>query len=101
MNVENSIPVAFECPFDTYHDSTCKHRVAVAIREPMYERAEAVEVMTDGRTTVDRSAGGEHGREASERPEDCECLLRFEDLSYWPCYREGFRTPNSAGNGGA
>ena len=106
VNVENSIPAACECPSDTYHKGACKHRIAVAIREPVleaaseYERAEAGEVMTDGGTAVDRSAGGEHGCEASERPADCDCLPTFEDLPCWPCYREEFRTPNSAGNGG-
>ncbi|WP_114578519.1 SWIM zinc finger family protein [Saliphagus sp. LR7] len=41
MNVENGVPVACECPADTYRDGACKHRVAVAIREPVLAAATA------------------------------------------------------------
>lgn len=33
VTVENGVPVACECPADTYHAGPCKHRVAVAIRK--------------------------------------------------------------------
>ena len=97
VNVENGIPVACECPSDTYHDGACKHRVAVAIREPVLEAAsdhesdEKREVATDGGTTVERSGLGQR---VEGRPSDCDCLPTFEGLPCWPCYREGFRTPN-------
>lgn len=29
-----------------------------------------------------------------DRPEDCDCSPQFEDLPCWPCFREGFETPN-------
>lgn len=102
VNVEDGIPVACECPSDTYHDGACKHRVAVAIREPVleaateYERTEESEVATDGGTTVERSAANASAQEQhdNERPANCDCLPTFEDLPCWPCYRRGFRTPN-------
>jgi len=28
------------------------------------------------------------------RPEDCSCSPRMTDLPCWPCYRDGFETPN-------
>jgi SWIM zinc finger len=98
VNVEDGLPVACECPSDTYHDGACKHRVAVAIREPVleaasdYERTEESEVATDGGTTVEYSGVSEQREES--RPAECDCLPTFEDLPCWPCYREGFRTPN-------
>ncbi|WP_245998443.1 SWIM zinc finger family protein [Halalkalicoccus subterraneus] len=100
VNVEDGIPVACECPSDTYHDGACKHRVAVAIREPVLEAAsdyessgeQEQEVATDGGTTVERSGISEHNVE--KRPSDCDCIPGIEDLPCWPCYREGFRTPN-------
>lgn len=42
----------------------------------------------------------EDSDDVDERPEDCECsgsALEVEyDLPCWPCYREGFETPNPA-----
>lgn len=98
VNVEDGVPVACECLSDTYHNGACKHRVAVAIREPVleaatdYESSEEPEVATDSGTTVEHSGIGE--RYTETRPSDCDCLPTFEDLPCWPCYREGFRTPN-------
>lgn len=98
VNVEDGIPVACECPFDTYHEGACKHRVAVAIREPVleaasdYESSEESEVATDGGTTVGYLGVSEQRGES--RPAKCDCLPTFEDLPCWPCYRDGFRTPN-------
>ena len=37
VNVEDGVPVACECPADTYHEGACKHRVAVAIRAPVLD----------------------------------------------------------------
>ncbi|WP_114578677.1 SWIM zinc finger family protein [Saliphagus sp. LR7] len=52
VNIENGVPVTCECPSDTYQDGACKHRVAVAIREPVLEAATADHsqdrVATDG-----------------------------------------------------
>lgn len=81
-----------------YHDGACKHRVAIAIREPVlkaateYENDQEPAVIPDGGTTVER-AGIEQGVE--NRPSGCDCIPAFEDLPCWPCYRDGFRTPNS------
>ncbi|MFC7010001.1 SWIM zinc finger family protein [Halalkalicoccus salilacus] len=100
VNVENSVPVACECPADMYHDGACKHRVAVAIREPVLEAATEYEtdqepaVIPDGGTTTERTVPCE--QRAESRPADCDCLPTFEELPCWPCYREGFCTPNPA-----
>ena len=98
VNIENGVPVACECPADIYHEGACKHRVAVAIREPVleaaseYEREQEPEAVPDGGTTIKRSAVSE--QQAESRPVNCDCLPTFEDLPCWPCYQEGFRTPN-------
>lgn len=98
VNIENGVPVACECPADMYHKGACKHRVAVAIREPVLEAATAYEsdqepdVATDGGTTIEYSAACE--QQAESHPADCNCLPLFEDLLCWPCYQEGVRTPN-------
>lgn len=91
VNVENGVPVACECPADTYHEEACKHRMAVAIREPVleaatdYERPEAARVATDGGEVVERS----------EDPDTCEngqvgcCGPDGDDLPCFPCYQAG------------
>lgn len=45
-----------------------------------------------GGTTIERSSGWE--QRVDRRPADCDCLPTFEDPPCWPCYRDGFRTPN-------
>lgn len=98
VNVENGVPVACECPADMYHEGACKHRVTVAIREPVLEAASEYEsdqesdVATDGGTTIEHSTACE--QQAESRPADWNCLPMFEKLPCWPCYQEGFRTPN-------
>ncbi|MFC7009369.1 SWIM zinc finger family protein [Halalkalicoccus salilacus] len=98
VNIKNGVPAACECPADIYHEGACKHRVAVAIRAPVleaateYERDQEPEVAPDGGTIIERSAACE--QQVESRPVDCDCLPTFEDLPCWPCYREGFRTPN-------
>ncbi|WP_332101220.1 SWIM zinc finger family protein [Halalkalicoccus salilacus] len=102
VNVAGGVPVACECPADMYHDGACKHRVAVAIREPVleaaseYERHQELEVVTDGGTPVERPMAYQDAQEQREdtRPADCECLPVFEGLPCWPCYREGFLLSN-------
>ncbi|WP_336365022.1 SWIM zinc finger family protein [Halalkalicoccus salilacus] len=98
VNIESGVPVVCECPADTYHEGACKHRVAIAIREPVlaaaseYERDQEPEVVPDGGTTIERSTVSE--QQVESRPVDCDCLPTFEDLPCWPCYQEGFQTPN-------
>ena len=93
MTVENGVPTSCECPADTYRSGACKHRVAVAIREPVLEAAGAQsrEVATDGGVVVDERTVD---RDDVKRPADCDCLPTFDDLPCWACYRDGFRSPN-------
>lgn len=37
VTVNRGVPVACECPADEHYDGACKHRVAVAIREPVLQ----------------------------------------------------------------
>lgn len=110
VHVESGIPSDCTCPAFEHRDGACKHMVAVAIREPVLEAATDPDVATDGgeRTSGSRSSSGlrSDGGElvvasdttgvddTDERPEDCDCLPTFDDLPCWPCYRDGFRSPN-------
>lgn len=37
------------------------------------------------------------GSTVDGRPDDCTCLSTFEELPCWPCFRDGFETPNPTG----
>lgn len=92
VHVESGIPSDCTCPADTYQEGACKHRVAVAIREPVLEAAtEDQPARADGGVTPDSLVTDDRD---DDRPEDCDCGPHFEGLACWPCYRDGFEEPN-------
>jgi hypothetical protein len=110
-----------DCP-DAQHnlgsDERCKHafRVAVVRGERVIPAAinhDAVDpllgcavetarvaVATDGGTVHTADAGSDDQNQASERPADCGCWDPTGDLPCWPCYRDGYRTPNPDADAG-
>ena len=59
---------------------------------------------TDGGELIEAGDDGEVlEADADERPDDCDCAPALADggLPCWPCYREGFETPNPAALEGA
>lgn len=68
VEVEDGVPVACDCPADEYQSGACKHRVAVAIREPLLDAASEArtpasasedvpaDVATDGGRAVEQGA---------------------------------------------
>ena len=57
VTVTGGIPVACECPADEHYEGACKHRVAVAIREPVIQAAASQETVTENQRTRGRLAG--------------------------------------------
>lgn len=47
VTVKEGIPVTCECPADEHYEGACKHRVAVAIREPVLQAATSKHVTND------------------------------------------------------
>ena len=102
VNVENGVPVACECPADTYQDGACKHRVAVAIREPVleaareyenkHERPEPPRAVADGGEVLEATEDGDDGE---NDPNACEngqvgcCGPEGDELPCFECYRTG------------
>ncbi len=78
VNVKGGIPVCCECPADVHHDEPCKHRVAIAIRQPVLTAATERPV-TDG---------------GPLRPDDCSCWSVDQELPCFPCFNADFDTPN-------
>jgi len=104
------------CPDAQYNlpsDDLCKHalRVAVVRGERVIPAAidrdevdsqlgiavetTPVAVATDGGTVSETNSDAASEEDHySERPDDCGCWNSDGDLPCWPCYREGFETPN-------
>ena len=84
VHVEGGIPSDCSCPADTYQEGACKHRVAVAIREPVLEAATREQpVRADGGVTLEEFAT----KDADE--DGCWC----DDHSFpcFDCYNAGRR----------
>jgi hypothetical protein len=91
VHVEGGIPSDCTCPAFEYREGSCKHQVAVAIREPVLEAVSAEPRMrADGGVTVEE----EEADRSDKRPEDCDCSPLFEEVPCWPCYRDSFEKPN-------
>lgn len=100
------------CPDHRFRDIECKHirRVAFATGErpiPLWVDPGRIDpllgVHVPQTPRIARPDGGvsldaDSEAESTERPEDCGCGEWTEpsDLPCWPCYREGFVTPNPA-----
>ncbi len=92
VHVEGGIPSDCTCPAFEYREGSCKHQVAVAIREPVLEAATAEPTMKADGGLVE----AEESDHSDERPDDCDCgeWNQGLGLSCWPCYRDGFEEPN-------
>ena len=101
------------CPDAQYNledDERCKHsrRVAYETGEraiPAFIDPDAVDDQlgchVDATPRVTATDGGvitatnnESAEDSNERPEDCCCWDPNNDLPCWPCYRDGFTSPN-------
>lgn len=91
------------CPDHAYREVECKHLLryefATGVR-PIPVGAEVDELLgehVDGHPRLAATDGGvlEAGSdEQAERPDDCRCWDADQHTPCWPCYREGFETPN-------
>jgi hypothetical protein len=106
VHLRRGVPSSCSCPADEYHEGACKHRVGVALAQPVIDAATvapdepAPRAMTDGGSEVIEAGddGVILGDDSDGRPEDCSCVDWSTDLGLpcWPCYRDGFETVNPA-----
>jgi hypothetical protein len=93
------VPDKCECPADQYNEEySCKHRVAVATIGGPVVLGAAMAYTSDESGKRLRADGGviEADTHTEGRPDDCDCAPFMADhgLPCWPCYRDGFETPN-------
>lgn len=87
VTIEEGLPAECECPADARFDGACKHRVAVAIREPVLDAAVAGTVAADGGTATE---DGCHDKVADD-DSDCDCDDFRDGFPCWECVRTGRR----------
>lgn len=112
VTVTGGVPTACTCPADEHHETACKHRLAVAIREPVLDAAVANAAddddqddrndrdddssgtppipVTDG-AGIPGQTGDDDAAPDVERPDDCDCPDDSGSFPCWPCVRDGDR----------
>jgi hypothetical protein len=83
VTASGGIPAYCTSPADTHSDDACKHRVAVAIREPIMAAATR-QVAADGGTVVEEAGSAE-----DVDVEECEYCIG--DFPCWESVRTGKR----------
>lgn len=79
VSVEDGSPISCECPADVHQEGPCKHRVAIAIRQPVLTAAAERSVADGGK----------------QRPDDCACWSPDQELPCFQCFNAGFDSPNN------
>ncbi|SEN99755.1 SWIM zinc finger [Halorientalis persicus] len=93
VTVRDGLPTACTCPADERFDGGCKHRVAVAIRDPVLAAVNAKSVAADGGVASEP----EHNSESSENnadESDCDCPELRGEFPCWQCVWSGERKLN-------
>ena len=97
VTVERGVPTHCECPADRYAETACKHRVAVAIRDPILSAVtERPSLVADGGSKPEQEHSSENPESPSEqeeahRPDGCDCLEFDSAFPCWECVRTGRR----------
>nr|WP_237560574.1 SWIM zinc finger family protein [Halostella litorea] len=95
VTVEDGLPSDCECPANAAYDGACKHRVAVAIRNPVLDAAIDRQVAADGGVPTKEPSATPESTETdrmAEGPTDCECSELSTDFPCWECVRTGYRS---------
>ncbi|WP_255198892.1 SWIM zinc finger family protein [Halorarius litoreus] len=88
--VRDGLPVHCTCPADQEYAPACKHRLAIAIREPVLAavRKQASDrPVADGGVEATSTPDREDSR--TEPPEWCDCADSSVDFPCWECYARG------------
>ncbi|WP_158059541.1 SWIM zinc finger family protein [Halorussus halophilus] len=96
IRIEDDLPTACTCPADMKYSGACKHRVAVAIRQPILDAVRHQQVLADGGVRSRTSSQSHDSEKNSEEPADaeddaCDCADLSGGFPCWECYRSGRR----------
>jgi|AntRauTorcE11898_2_1112593.scaffolds.fasta_scaffold16809_2 hypothetical protein len=90
VTVEEGVPTRCTYPADARFDNPCKHRVALAIRRPILEFVDDVQVIADGGLRAEPSESTAVDGDSGEIDIECDCTA-LDDFPCWECYRSGKR----------
>lgn len=96
VTITGGVPTACTCPADRYGDTACKHRIAVAIRQPIPDTGiDPAAVDADRSTPVTDGGDATADSRAEERADavadGCSCADLPGSFPCWPCVRAGRR----------
>ncbi|WEL28023.1 SWIM zinc finger family protein [Haloferax volcanii] len=89
VRIVDGVPTDCECPADKSYSGPCKHRVAVAIRRPILDAVEQMQMVADGGVVTKEQP--ETGVEDDEAPDNCDCEMLDGDFPCWACVDSGRR----------
>lgn len=81
-----------ECLADEHYEGPCKHRVAIAIRKPILDTIDEVQLVTDGGPLMEENSISREGRGVdTDEPSECDCEALMNDFPCWACVESGRR----------
>ncbi|MFC7157749.1 SWIM zinc finger family protein [Halomarina halobia] len=90
VRMHDGVPVRCNCPADRTYSGACKHRIAVAIRQPVLQAATEREIIPDGGTLG--SVADVDQAEEAEDIEECACAGLNDAFPCRECYQTGKRS---------
>lgn len=94
VTVNDGIPTSCTCPADEKYSGACKHRIAIAIRQPILDAVRRQQLVADGGIKTEPSTGNpvETEDETEEDDDrDCDCAELPDDFPCWECFHSGRR----------
>ncbi|MFC7130585.1 SWIM zinc finger family protein [Haloferax chudinovii] len=89
VQIVDGLPTSCECPADKKYAGPCKHRVAVAIRRPVLDAVEQMQMVADGGVVTNEQPKTEV--EDGSKPQNCDCEMLDDDFPCWACVESGRR----------
>jgi hypothetical protein len=103
VRIADGVPIRCSCPADVEYERACKHRVGVAIRTQIIEKALKAQVAADGGGVANRRAAGSGDDEARSTAGDetADCACRPDShRPCWSCVRADRRTSTDTDGAG-
>lgn len=94
VSVDDGLPVNCTCPANSKYAGPCKHRVAVAIRRPILDAVQTMQIVSDGGIVPQVDGGSD--TEESRCEYGCEEYPKL--FPCWECVWTGRRSLSGKGN---
>lgn len=89
VEIERRLPVRCSCPADARFDGACKHRVAIAIRQPLLDAFARHQRIGNAKPVADGGQTATAIGDDTDSTDDCPGCLG--DFPCWECVKTGRR----------